>query len=128
MLVYLLCRYLEEERLNTAAPAGAHTPTNLPLEVSHGTKCSGRNVAEAIGAKGIRLEDPADVKDSLAEALAYRGGPVVVDAVVDPFALSMPSHVPFHAAKGFTLRVAKQVLSGRMDTLIKTAERNVHLV
>jgi pyruvate dehydrogenase (quinone) len=85
-------------------------------------------VAEAIGAKGIRLEDPGDVKDALAEALAHRGGPVVVDAVVDPFALSMPSHVPFHTAKGFTLSVAKQVLSGRMDTVIKTMERNVHLV
>ena len=85
-------------------------------------------VAEAIGAKGIRLEDPGDVKDALAEALAHRGGPVVVDAVVDPFALSMPSHVPFHTAKGFTLSVAKQVLSGHMDTVIKTMERNVHLV
>jgi pyruvate dehydrogenase (quinone) len=85
-------------------------------------------VAEAIGAKGIRLEDPGDVKDGLAEALAHRGGPVVVDAVVDPLALSMPSHVPFHTAKGFTLSVAKQVLSGRMDTVIKTMERNVHLV
>ncbi len=85
-------------------------------------------VAEAIGAKGIRLEDPGDVKDALGEALAHRGGPVVVDAVVDPFALSMPSHVPFHTAKGFTLSVTKQVLSGRMDTVIKTMERNVHLV
>jgi pyruvate dehydrogenase (quinone) len=40
----------------------------------------------------------------------------------------MPSHVPFHTAKGFTLSVTKQVLSGRMDTVIRTMERNVHLV
>jgi pyruvate dehydrogenase (quinone) len=85
-------------------------------------------VAEAMGAKGIRLEDPGDVRDALAEALAYRGGPVVVDAVVDPLALSLPSHVPFHAAKGYTLSVAKQVLSGRMDSVIKTIEHNVRLV
>jgi pyruvate dehydrogenase (quinone) len=52
----------------------------------------------------------------------------VVDAVVDPLALSLPSHVPFHTAKGFTLSLAKQVLSGRMDTVIKTIERNVRLV
>jgi pyruvate dehydrogenase (quinone) len=85
-------------------------------------------VAEAMGVKGIRIEDPGDVRDGLAEALAYKDGPVVVDAVVDPFALSLPSHVPFHAAKGFTLSIAKQVLSGRMDSVIKTMERNVRLI
>ena len=85
-------------------------------------------VAEAMGAKGIRLEDPGDVRDGLAEALAYKGGPVVVDAVVDPLALSLPSHVPFHTAKGFTLSMAKQVWSGKMNDVIKTIERNVRLV
>jgi pyruvate dehydrogenase (quinone) len=85
-------------------------------------------VAEAMGAKGIRLEEPGDVRDALAEALAYKDGPVVVDAVVDPLALSLPSHVPFHRAKGFTLGFARQVLSGRMDSVIRTVERNVRLV
>jgi pyruvate dehydrogenase (quinone) len=85
-------------------------------------------VAEAMGAKGIRIEEPGDVREGLAEALAYKGGPVVVDAVVDPLALSLPSHVPFHTAKGFTLSVAKQVWSGRMDVVIKTIERNVRLI
>jgi pyruvate dehydrogenase (quinone) len=85
-------------------------------------------VAEAMGAKGIRLEDPADVKDALGEALAHKDGPVVVDAVVDRFALSLPSHVPFHTAKGYTLSLAKQVLSGRMDAVIKTIEHNIRLI
>lgn len=85
-------------------------------------------VAEAMGAKGIRIEEPGDVRDGLAEALAYKDGPVVVDAVVDPFALSLPSHVPFHTAKGFTLSMAKQVWSGKMDDVIKTIKRNVRLV
>jgi pyruvate dehydrogenase (quinone) len=85
-------------------------------------------IAEAMGAKGIRLEDPGDVRGALSEALSHKGGPVVVDAVVDPFALSLPSHVPFHAAKGYTLSLAKQVLTGRMDEVIKTIERNVRLV
>jgi pyruvate dehydrogenase (quinone) len=85
-------------------------------------------VAEAMGAKGIRIEEPGDVRAGLTEALAYKGGPVVVDAVVDPFALSLPSHVPLHAATGFTLSIAKQVLSGKMDSVIKTIERNVRLI
>jgi pyruvate dehydrogenase (quinone) len=85
-------------------------------------------VAEAMGAKGIRIEDPGDVREALTAALAHKGGPVVVDAVVDPYALSLPSHVPFHTAQGFTLSLAKQVLSGKMDSVIKTIERNVGLV
>jgi pyruvate dehydrogenase (quinone) len=85
-------------------------------------------VAEAMGAKGIRLEEPGDVKDALTEALAYKDGPVVIDAVVDPYALSLPSHVPFHTATGYTLSLAKQVLAGRFDDVIKTVERNVRLV
>jgi pyruvate dehydrogenase (quinone) len=85
-------------------------------------------VAEAMGAKGIRLEEPGDVKEALAEALAYKDGPVVVDAVVDPYALSLPSHVPLHTAAGYTLSLAKQVLAGRFDDVIKTIERNVRLV
>jgi pyruvate dehydrogenase (quinone) len=85
-------------------------------------------VAEAMGAKGIRIEEPGDVREGLAEALAHKGGPVVVDAVVDPFALSLPSHVPFHTVKGFTLSLAKQVLNGNLDTVIKTIERNVKLI
>jgi pyruvate dehydrogenase (quinone) len=85
-------------------------------------------VAEAVGAKGIRLEEPGDVREALREALAYKDGPVVVDAVVDRFALSLPSHVPLHTAKGFTLSFAKQVLSGDMDAVIKTIEHNVRLI
>jgi pyruvate dehydrogenase (quinone) len=85
-------------------------------------------VAEAMGAKGIRIEEPGDVRDGVAEALAHKAGPVVVDAVVDPFALAMPSHAPFHTAKGFTLSFARQVLDGRLDSVIRTIGRNVGIV
>lgn len=85
-------------------------------------------VAEAMGAKGIRIEEPSDVRAGLAAALAHKTGPVVVDAVVDPFALSLPSHVPFHTVTGFTLSVAKQIWNGKMDDVIKTVERNVRLI
>ena len=54
--------------------------------------------------------------------------PVVVDAVVDRYALSLLSHVSFHTAKGYTLSLAKQVLATRYDDVVKTMERNVHLV
>ncbi len=85
-------------------------------------------VAEAMGAKGIRLENPADVKSGLEEALDYKEGPCVVDVVVDPRALSIPSHIPFHTAKGFTLSFFKQAMSGKMDDVIETIEDNLGLL
>jgi pyruvate dehydrogenase (quinone) len=86
------------------------------------------NVADAMGARGIRIEEPGDVREGLAVALAHKGGPVVVDVVVEPYALSLPSHLPFHTVAGFTLSLAKQVLSGKMDSVIKTIERNTGLI
>ncbi len=99
--------------------------------VPYGVKFKNPNfakVAEAMGAKGIRIEEPGDVREGLAAALAHKGGPVVVDAVVDPYALSLPSHVPVPHGDGLHLSMAKQVLNGEMDSVIKTIERNVRLI
>jgi pyruvate dehydrogenase (quinone) len=65
-------------------------------------------VAEALGAKGIRVEEPGELRDSLPGALDYRAGPVVVDVLVDRHALALPSHVPRRTVTGFTLSLAKQ--------------------
>jgi pyruvate dehydrogenase (quinone) len=85
-------------------------------------------IAEAAGAKGIRVEDPADLRDAIAAALAHTGGPVVVDVLTDPYALAIPAHVPAETAAGFTLSTARQVFSGRLDEVIETAEHNVRLI
>ena len=49
-------------------------------------------------------------------------------ADVDPYALALPSQVPLHTMKGYTLSVAKQVLTGRMDAVINMMEHNIRLV
>jgi pyruvate dehydrogenase (quinone) len=85
-------------------------------------------VAEALGAKGIRIEKPGDVRAGLQEALDHKGGPVVVDVVVDRYALSLPAHVPLHTVKGFTLSLAKQALTGHLGEVVETAEHNVRLL
>ncbi|HET6480412.1 MAG TPA: thiamine pyrophosphate-dependent enzyme [Actinoplanes sp.] len=85
-------------------------------------------VAEAMGAKGIRIEDPADLAEGLRVALAHTGGPVVVDVVVDPTALALPAHVPASTVKGFTLSVARQVLAGGLDEVLETARNNARLL
>jgi pyruvate dehydrogenase (quinone) len=68
------------------------------------------------------------VRDALAAVLAHTREPVVVDVVVDRHALALPSHVLAATANGFTLSIAKQVLSGQMDEVIETIEHNVRLL
>jgi hypothetical protein len=45
-----------------------------------------------------------------------------------PTHLSLPSHLPFDAVTGFTLSLAKQVLNGHMNSVIKSIARNAGLV
>ncbi|HXW45470.1 MAG TPA: ubiquinone-dependent pyruvate dehydrogenase, partial [Streptosporangiaceae bacterium] len=75
-----------------------------------------------------RVEEPGELRGALQAALAHTDGPVVVDVVVDRYALSLPSHVPAKTVKGFTLSLAKQALTGKMDEVIETVEHNVRLI
>ncbi|HYR25246.1 MAG TPA: thiamine pyrophosphate-dependent enzyme, partial [Aquabacterium sp.] len=69
-------------------------------------------MAEAVGIRGIRLEDAAEVETGIAAALAH-DGPVLVDAVVNRTELVMPPSVTLEMAKGFTLFMLKALISGR---------------
>jgi pyruvate dehydrogenase (quinone) len=81
-------------------------------------------MAEAVGVRGIRLEDPAEVEEGIAAALAH-DGPVLVDAVVSRSELAMPPAVTLEMAKGFTLYMVKAVMSGRGDELMDLARTNL---
>jgi pyruvate dehydrogenase (quinone) len=81
-------------------------------------------MAEAVGVRGIRIEDPAEVDDGIAAALAH-DGPVLVDAVVSRTELAMPPAVTLEMAKGFTLYMVKAVMSGRGDELLDLAKTNL---
>ena len=81
-------------------------------------------MAEAVGIKGIRIEDPADVTGGIAAALAH-DGPVLVDAVVARTELPRPPAITAEMAKGFTLYMLKAVLSGRGDELVDLARTNL---
>jgi pyruvate dehydrogenase (quinone) len=82
------------------------------------------DMAEAVGIRGIRLEDPADVKEGLAAAFAH-DGPVLVDAVVNRTELAMPPSITLEMAKGFTLYMVKAVIGGRTDEVIDLAKTNL---
>jgi pyruvate dehydrogenase (quinone) len=81
-------------------------------------------MAEAVGVRGIRLEDPGDVDEGIRTALAH-DGPVLVDAVVNRTELAMPPSITMEMAKGFTLYMVKAVMSGRGDELIDLARTNL---
>ncbi len=81
-------------------------------------------MAEAIGIKGIRLEDPGDVEFGIREALAH-DGPVLVDAVVARTELPVPPSINLEMAKGFTLYMVSAVMNGRGDELIDLARTNL---
>jgi pyruvate dehydrogenase (quinone) len=95
--------------------------------LSTGTELQNPNfaaMAEAIGVRGIRIEDPGDVEKGITAALAHNG-PVLVDAVVSRTELAMPPTITLEMAKGFTLYMVKAVMSGRGDELLDLAKTNL---
>jgi pyruvate dehydrogenase (quinone) len=81
-------------------------------------------MAEAVGIRGIRLEDAAEVKPGIAAALAH-DGPVLVDAVVNRQELVIPPKVTTEMAKGFTLYMIKAVMSGQANEVLDLARTNL---
>ena len=80
-------------------------------------------MAEAIGIKGIRLEDAGDVERGIREALAH-DGPVLVDAVVARTELPIPPAITAEMAKGFSLYMLKAVFDGRGGEILDLARTN----
>jgi pyruvate dehydrogenase (quinone) len=63
--------------------------------------------AEACGAAGFRIDDPSQCGAILDQALALNSGPVVIEAVVDPFEAPMPPKVTFDQATKFAESLAR---------------------
>ena len=73
---------------------------------------AGVGLAEACGATGIRIDDPKQCGALLDRALSSAtGGPVVIEAVVDPLEAPMPAKVTFDQAAKF----AESLLRGEPD-------------
>jgi pyruvate dehydrogenase (quinone) len=95
--------------------------------VDTGTELKNPNfaaMAEVIGIRGIRIEDPSEVEQGITAAFAH-DGPVLIDAVVNRSELAMPPAVTVEMAKGFTLYMVKAVLDGRADDIIDLAKTNL---
>jgi pyruvate dehydrogenase (quinone) len=82
-------------------------------------------IAKAIGLHGVRVAYPNDVEAALREAFVETPGPALIEVKVNRQELSMPPTITFEQAKGFSLWMAKSVLSGRGDEVIDLAKTNV---
>ncbi|MEY8567377.1 pyruvate dehydrogenase [Corynebacteriaceae bacterium 7-707] len=85
------------------------------------------DIAEACGIRAFRIEDPRDVKSTLAEALAY-DGPAVIDVVTDPNALSIPPEISLEQVAGFARAATRTVLEGGVGKMLTMARSNLRNV
>ncbi len=81
-------------------------------------------MAKSIGIFGVRVEDPAELREAVTSAFEHKG-PALIDAVVSPSELSMPPTITLDEAVGFNLWALKAVLNGRADEVIDLAVGNL---
>ncbi|WP_414694800.1 ubiquinone-dependent pyruvate dehydrogenase [Pinirhizobacter sp.] len=95
--------------------ASGFLPTGTTLE-----NPSFAMVAEAMGIHAHRVEDPARLREALADAFAH-DGPALVEVVTDHNELVMPPKIKTEHARGFSLWMLRAVLNGRGNELLDVA-------
>jgi pyruvate dehydrogenase (quinone) len=81
-------------------------------------------MANAMGIKGIRVEDAGDLSSALDQAL-LTDGPVLIDVLTNRQELSMPPTITFDQVKGFSLYMAKAIIDGRGQEIYELAKSNL---
>ncbi|MBX9246421.1 pyruvate dehydrogenase [Actinotalea ferrariae] len=81
-------------------------------------------IARGVGIDAIRVEDPALVRESLADGLS-RPGPVLMEFVTDANALSIPPAITAEQIKGFALSASKTILGGGVGKMVDLARANL---
>ena len=81
-------------------------------------------MAEAAGVLGIRVEDPAELREGVQRALRH-DGPAVLDVVTNRMELTLPPKTTMEQAKGFGIYLARAILSGRGDEVVELARTNL---
>lgn len=81
-------------------------------------------IAEGAGIKSFRVEDPHKLEKTIAKALAY-DGPVLVDIVTDPNALSIPPNITWDMLLGFSKAATRTVFGGGVGQMVNMAKANL---
>ncbi len=80
-------------------------------------------VAQAMGFKGITVNEPDELEGALAEAF-FTKGPVLVNVMTNPDSLAMPPKVEWKQMAGYTTTMTKLLLGGKMDEVLDTVKSN----
>ena len=81
-------------------------------------------IAEAAGIKHIRIEDPKKARKQIREAMDF-DGPVLVDMITDPNALSIPPTLTFEQLLGFSKAATRTVFGGGVGQMLQLAQSNL---
>jgi pyruvate dehydrogenase (quinone) len=84
-------------------------------------------IAEGVGIRSMRVEDPRDVRATLEKGLADPG-PVLMEFVTDPNALSIPPAITGEQVRGFAASATRTVLGGGVGKMIDLARANLRNV
>lgn len=80
-------------------------------------------IANACGAKGIRVEQASQLDEAIQQALAH-DGPALIDVVTAKEELVMPPQIKLEQAKGFSLYMLRAIINGRGDEVVDLAKTN----
>ena len=94
-----------------------------PFQTDHGP-VDYAAIAQASGLRSVRVEKPTDVREAFIDAFRDPG-PVLVDVVTDPNALSIPPHITAAQVRGFALAATRTVLDGGVGKMIELARSNL---
>ena len=81
-------------------------------------------IAAGVGMSSVRITDPKKLPKQLEKALATPG-PVLIDVVTDPNALSIPPKISAQQIRGFAMASTKVVLGGGVGKMVELARSNV---
>jgi pyruvate dehydrogenase (quinone) len=84
-------------------------------------------IAAGAGIASVRVADPADVRSTLEKGLA-EPGPVLMEFVTDPNALSIPPAITGEQIRGFAKSASRMVLGGGVGKMVDLARSNLRNV
>ena len=81
-------------------------------------------IAQAMGIKSMRIDDPKDLEAAIEEFLAWEG-PALLDVSTAKQELSMPPKISMSHAKGFGLYMLRAIINGKGDEIVELAKENI---
>ncbi|MFV8396048.1 pyruvate dehydrogenase [Corynebacterium hindlerae] len=84
-------------------------------------------IAQAAGITSFRVTEPDELRSTLEQALLH-DGPVLVDVVTDPNALSIPPNITAAQILGFSKAASRTILEGGVGRMFDLATSNIRNV